>query len=133
MKTMSTSCLFQMQVSTWRLCYLIDNFCPYAPRDDQKCYTSSTLSNTKNPRPPPPTMCTKDAPLRCDVPVHDFPIRAPVAYTRGAGRTRYPSISGRRLNHLHRDLRLTLLLMKSDGSLRGARRVQVCPEVGEGG
>ncbi|KAJ8580313.1 hypothetical protein M405DRAFT_834514 [Rhizopogon salebrosus TDB-379] len=23
--------------------------CPYAPRHDQKCYTSSTLSNTKNP------------------------------------------------------------------------------------
>ncbi|KAJ8580506.1 hypothetical protein M405DRAFT_834244, partial [Rhizopogon salebrosus TDB-379] len=48
-KTMSTSCLFRMQVSTWRLCYLIDNVCPYAPRHDQKCYTSSTLSNTKNP------------------------------------------------------------------------------------
>jgi hypothetical protein len=36
MKTMSTPCLFQMQVSTWRLCYPIDNLCPYAPRDDQK-------------------------------------------------------------------------------------------------
>ncbi|KAJ8581960.1 hypothetical protein M405DRAFT_831456, partial [Rhizopogon salebrosus TDB-379] len=47
------------------------------------------------PRPPPPTMCTKDAPLRNDVPVHDFLIRAPVAYTRGARRTRYPPISGR--------------------------------------
>ncbi|KAJ8584504.1 hypothetical protein M405DRAFT_826684 [Rhizopogon salebrosus TDB-379] len=47
------------------------------------------------PRPPPLTMCTKYALLRNDVPVHDFPIRAPVAYTRGAGRTRYRPISGR--------------------------------------
>ncbi|KAJ8592880.1 hypothetical protein M405DRAFT_812047 [Rhizopogon salebrosus TDB-379] len=51
------------------------------------------------PRPPPPTVCTKDAPLRNDVPAHDFPVRAPVAYTRRAGRTMYSPISGRE----HRD------------------------------
>jgi hypothetical protein len=129
MKTMSTSCLFQMQVSTWRLCCLIDNVCPYAPQPDQRYCARFRVSLAQNthlelhsviqaarcptpepssfiaslqatpprapPRPPPPTMCTKDAPLRNDVPVHDFPIRAPVAYTRGAGRTRYPLISGR--------------------------------------
>jgi hypothetical protein len=38
------------------------------------------------PHPPPPTMCTKDVPLRNDVPVHDFAICAPVAYTRGGAR-----------------------------------------------
>jgi hypothetical protein len=52
-------------------------------------------------------VCTEDAPLINDVHAHDFPVPAPVAYTRAAGRTRYPPISG--LNHLHRDPRLTLL------------------------
>jgi hypothetical protein len=53
-------------------------------------------------------VCTEDAPLINDIHVHDFPVRAPVAYTRGAGRE-VPTYFWQSLNHLHRDLRLTLL------------------------